>query len=218
MVWGNEERTADKFIRSDIASKHSRRMNSSTPHYLLFSESTAESSSKSRPWAGGRTGRWRIVLEAIDGSSKLEASDDEDLPAERLELLAVVRGLEAVPQPARVTLITASHYVSRGLRFGLNEWRENGWQWERFGQLSSVSNADLWQRLDRALRIHQVQCRTWRFDAAHVDSSTGPAPYGRAGERLEPVGAIRSGTRRAVAGVKAWFGRPRSRATSLCAS
>ena len=153
MGWGKGEKTADKFIRSGIARQRTRRMNTSNPHYLLFSESTTGSSSNARSQAGGPTGRWRIVLEAVDGSSKLEASDDEELPAERLELLAVVRGLEAIPQPARVTLVTASHYVSRGLRFGLNEWRENGWQWERFGELSSVTNADLWQRLDRALRI-----------------------------------------------------------------
>ena len=34
---------------------------------------------------------------------------------ERLELLAVVRGLEGLEQPSRVTLVTSSRYVSRGL-------------------------------------------------------------------------------------------------------
>lgn len=192
-------------------------MNASTPHYLLFSESTAQSSSSARPWAGGWTGRWRIVLEAVDGSSKLEASDDEALPPERLELLAVIRGLEAIPQPARVTLVTASQYVSHGLRFGLNEWRDNGWQWERFGKLSSIAHADLWQRLDRALGIHQVRCRPRRFDTADQDASAAAQPR-RAGIRRLTLGVLTERSRRAFAGVKAWLARPRDRSASLCAS
>jgi hypothetical protein len=132
--------------------------------------------------------------------------------------LAVVRGLEAIPQPARVTLVTASHYVSRGLRFGLSEWRENGWQWERFGEFSPITNADLWQRLDRALQIHQVQCRTWRFDQAHGESCPAPASHRRARECVRPSGAIRGRTRDALSGMKSWFGRPQSQVTSLCAS
>jgi hypothetical protein len=34
-----------------------------------------------------------------------------------------------------------------------------------------VKNRDLWQRIDRALHFHQVQCRSWRFDLPH----SGPA-------------------------------------------
>ena len=191
-------------------------MNAPTPHYLLFSESTAESSTRSSPWNGGRSGRWRIVLEAADGSTKLEASDEEQLPAERLELLAVIRGLEAVPQPARVTLMTDSHYVSRGVRFGLNEWRQNGWQWERFGELSTIANADLWQRLDHALRIHQVECRTWRVDAAHTASSKSPHQATRS--RGGWLRLWRDGAGRVLAAVKGWFARPRDRATKWCTS
>jgi ribonuclease HI len=193
-------------------------MNVSTPHYLLFSESTIAPSSASRHSSNGNSGRWRIVLEAVDGSSKLEASDDEDLPAERLELLAVLRGLEAIPQPARVTLMTDSDYVSRGLRFGLKDWRDNGWQWERFGQLSAVANADLWQRLDRALQIHQVQCRAWRFDSSHGIPPTPPPSPRRIKWRLASWGVMANGLRRIMATFRAWFGRRRERATTLCAS
>ena len=97
----------------------------------------------------------------------LEAADDEpESDPARLELLAVVRGLEALDQPSRVTLVTPSRYVTRGLRFGLDEWRENGWQWERFGEMQRVKNCDLWQRIDRAMRYHRIDCRDWRFDMA----------------------------------------------------
>jgi hypothetical protein len=106
-------------------------------------------------------------------------SDEESaMCGERLELLAVVRGLEALDGPARVTLVTKSRYVSRGLRFGMTEWRANDWQWERFGRVVPVKDCDLWQRVDRALLFHQVQCQAWQFeaDAAEEFESCPAAP------------------------------------------
>jgi ribonuclease HI len=73
--------------------------------------------------------------------------------------LAIVRGLEALDEPARVTVVSAGRSISRGLRYGVAQWRENDWQWERYGQLAPVKNSDLWQRIDRAMAIHQVDCR-----------------------------------------------------------
>ena len=125
------------------------------PHYLLFS-----SARHTRPPHEPAAGQWQFVLEAVDGSSKLEASDVEsEISRDRLELWALVRGLEALDQASRVTIITASRYIQRSLKRRLAAWFENGWQWERFGQLVPVQNADLWRRVHRALRFHQVQCR-----------------------------------------------------------
>ena len=139
------------------------------PHYLLFSESSQTP----------EPGRWRFVLRSSDGAQRVVADDVEpDARGERLELLTVVRGLEALEQPSRVTLVTPSPHIREGIRFGLAEWRRNGWRWEAFGQMIPVKNGDLWQRMDRALRFHQVECRHWRIDAAHRPSrgSEGPGP------------------------------------------
>jgi ribonuclease HI len=134
-------------------------MNVATPHYLLFSESCRQRAQ----------GQWRFVLQSIDGTEQLEAADAEPgVQGERLELLAVVRGLEALAQPSRVTLVTGSRYVNRGLTYGLADWRVNGWQWEHYGEMVPIKNRDLWQRVDRALRFHQLDCRTWRFDLPHL--------------------------------------------------
>jgi ribonuclease HI len=144
-------------------------MKVAAPHYLLFSESCRKSSQ----------GNWRFVLQSLDGGEPLEAADSEpDAQGERLELLAVVRGLEALAQPSRVTLVTPSRYVSRGLTYGLAEWRANDWQWEHFGEMVPVKNRDLWRRVDRALEYHHIECRTWRFDLPHLAASapTGAAP------------------------------------------
>ena len=144
-------------------------MRVAAPHYLLFSESCRKSSQ----------GRWRFVLQTIDGTEQFEAADAEpDAQGERLELLAVVRGLEALAQPSRVTLVTTSRYVQRGLKYGLCEWRANGWQWERFGEMVPVKTGDLWQRVDRALVYHSLDCRTWRFDLPHLPAGTHGAKAG----------------------------------------
>ena len=132
-------------------------MSAPAPHFVLFSETSRKQ----------RQGQWRFLLKAVDGSEQLEVEDDEpEARGERLELLAVVRGLEALDQPSRVTLVTSSKYVHRGLLYGLQEWRSNDWSWERFGEMTPVKNRDLWQRLDHALAYHELDFRPWRFDAA----------------------------------------------------
>lgn len=128
-------------------------MRATHPHFLLFS---------SADLSGDRTSRWQFVLESIDGTSRFAAGDEEpDAPSERAELLAVVRGLEALDQPSRVTLVTKSRYVSRGMVRCLDDWRACEWRWERFGRLEPIRDHDLWQRVDRALSYHEVDCHTW---------------------------------------------------------
>ncbi len=80
-------------------------------------------------------------------------------------------GLEALDQPSRVTLVTSSKYVHRGLLYGLQEWRSNDWMWEHFGEMAPVKNRDLWQRLDHALAFHELDFRPWRFDVAAPETA-----------------------------------------------
>ncbi len=134
-------------------------MNAQTNHYLLFT-----TASKHDP-----RGDWRFVVQTSDGAVVLEAFDREpESQGERLELFAVVRGLESLDNPSKVTLVNPTSYVRRGLSYGLSEWRQTGWMWERYGQMVPVKNRDLWQRLDVALHFHQVECRRWRFDPPHA--------------------------------------------------
>ncbi|RIK79267.1 MAG: hypothetical protein DCC67_10710 [Planctomycetota bacterium] len=145
-------------------------------HYLLFSEGTIDDP---------RGGSWRFVLEEVETGASFSASDVEDVECpERLELLALVRGLEAINQPAKVTLVTKSRYVSRGLKRGLADWRANSWHWERFGRVVPVRDHDLWRRVDRALQFHQVDCRLWQFGAESAPETASSAPVPRAPGRL----------------------------------
>jgi ribonuclease HI len=154
------------------------------PHFLLYAEAAPVAApagvhgcndSDSDDAGRGERGHWRFVLRLPDGETALEAADEEsEATPQRLELLAVVRGLEALNQPSRVTLLTGSRYLRRGLNFGLSQWRENDWQWERYGRMAPVKNGDLWQRLDRLLNIHALECRPTRLEKA--DDLAPPRP------------------------------------------
>src|SRR5690242_12238433 len=93
------------------------------PHFLLFTEAgvTADATDSA-------VGQWRFTLRLKNGDTSVEAEDREDeRRAERLELLAVIRGLEALEQPSRVTLMTGSRAMRRGITDGLAQWRASGW-------------------------------------------------------------------------------------------
>jgi ribonuclease HI len=158
------------------------------PHFLLYAEAApsaaavtehARNATEGVPY-NSSAGRWRFVLKQPGGETSLEAADEEpEATPQRLELLAVVRGLEALSQPSRVTLLTGSRYLRRGLDFGISQWRESDWQWERYGRMTPVKNSDLWQRLDRLLNIHALECKPTRLEKA--DDLTPPPSAPRNG-------------------------------------
>jgi ribonuclease HI len=126
------------------------------PHYLLHAETYR---------TGGGEPRWKFALQSVSTEERISAADSESTTRRsRLELLAVVRGLEALDRPSRVTLLTRSRYVSHGIRRQLAQWREHHWQWERFGEMAPIRDYDLWRRVDRALEIHSVECCVWEAD------------------------------------------------------
>jgi ribonuclease HI len=159
-------------------------MPANAPHYLLFADTTHDVTAAPR---------WRFDLQPLGAGERVAANDAEpNVSGNRLELLAVLRGIEALTEPARVTLLTRSRYVRRGISIGLAHWRARKWQWERFGRLVPIRDQDLWQRLDRALTIHRVACWPWPLEAQDpapqdsVDDVT--TTYGvAAGAAAEPL-------------------------------
>lgn len=141
-------------------------MQAAPDHFLLYASATR--SAESGP-------HWKFMLQSAAGDIQLTADDTElNSRTSRLELLAVVRGLEAIDRPAHVTLLTGSRYVSRGIRRQLSQWREDNWQWERFGEFVPIRDCDLWQRVDHALKFHRVECQEWQAnDRVDVTAADG---------------------------------------------
>ena len=144
-------------------------MNSTAPHFLLFTQANRHPSG----------GHWKFVLERIGSDFRVVESDVEpDVKGERLQLLAAIRGLESLEQPSRVTLVTSSTYLGRGIRSGLKFWSNQNWQVEVDGEMKPLRHESLWKRIDTAMKIHQVCCRTWQFDAPHTSVQTEPETVG----------------------------------------
>ncbi len=136
------------------------------PHYLMLLETST---------AAPNHGRWRCVLEQTATGQLWEAEDVEPgTVGERLELLAAVRGLEALPKPSRVTLVTTSRLLEWILCEALPRWRSDGTlavsPHERFPK----QNLDLWRRIDRALRYHDLECRRLGAGACADDAALRP--------------------------------------------
>lgn len=112
------------------------------------------------PGAGG----WGAVL--LFGDHKRELSGgEENTTNNRMELMAVIKGLSAVKYPCEVEIYSDSAYVVNAfLQNWLADWEKNNW---RKADNKPVLNADLWQELLALTRKHTV---TFRKVKGHADN------------------------------------------------
>lgn len=75
----------------------------------------------------------------------------------RMELLAVIKALEALSERYRVTVYSDSKYVVDAMSKGwAHRWRSNGW---RRNKKEMALNPDLWERLLARSEQHEVEFR-----------------------------------------------------------
>lgn len=72
----------------------------------------------------------------------------------RMELMAVIAGMEALKKPCNVTLYSDSQYVIKAFNeHWIDGWMKKGW---KRGKNEPVKNVDLWKRLLKAIEPHNV--------------------------------------------------------------
>lgn len=108
-------------------------------------------------------GGWAAVLAYGDREKELYGYEP-DTTNNRMELMAVISGLEALRRPCDVRVITDSQYVMKGVTEWMDAWKRRGW---RTADRKPVRNVDLWQRLDEALARHRVEWQWVRGHAGH---------------------------------------------------
>lgn len=97
-------------------------------------------------------GGWAAIL-CYGSREKALSGGEAETTNNRMELLGVIRGLEALKEPCMVTLCTDSQYIANALNNGwLRDWKRRGWK-RRDGELKNV---ELWQELDTLLTTHRV--------------------------------------------------------------
>ena len=79
----------------------------------------------------------------------------------RMELVAPVEALDALPDSSLVSLYTDSQYVKNGITVWISNWKRNGWKTSNGKQ---VKNQDLWQALDQSTQRHVVE---WYWVKGH---------------------------------------------------
>ncbi len=101
----------------------------------------------------------------------------------RMELLAVIKALDALKSRCKVTIYSDSRYIVDAVNKGwARRWRANGW---RRNKREKAVNPDLWGRLLKLLEIHDTEFR-WvkghagnegneRADALAVSASNSEA-------------------------------------------
>ena len=115
-------------------------------------------------------GGWGYLLRvhlATGIQEKEGAGPEANSTNNRMELMAAIRGLEALSKPCQVLLQSDSQYVVKGITAWLKDWKRRGW---KKADGKPVLNADLWQALDAQLARHQVEARWVKGHAGHAEN------------------------------------------------
>lgn len=101
------------------------------------------------PGAGG----WGAIL--LFGEHRRELSGgEEETTNNRMELTAVIEGLERLKYPCDVDVFSDSAYTVKGFAKGwVYDWEKSGW---KKADHKPVLNDDLWKRLLSLTRTHAV--------------------------------------------------------------
>ena len=99
-------------------------------------------------------GGWGAILE-YQGKEKELCGGERETTNNRMELTAVIRGLQALKESCIVELYSDSKYVIDGLSKGWAEsWRAKGW---RKADKKPALNPDLWGELLDLVAMHEVR-------------------------------------------------------------
>ena len=115
---------------------------------------------KGNPGPGG----WGALL-VVDGRERELYGGERDTTNNRMELLAVIRALEALDAPSEVELHTDSQYVKNGIETWIHAWKRNGWM---TSDRKPVKNAELWRELEAQAQRHRVR---WHWVKGHADNA-----------------------------------------------
>ncbi len=104
-------------------------------------------------------GGWGAIL--LYGRHERELSGgDKATTNNRMELQAALEALRALNEPCKVTLITDSNYLKKGITEWMPGWKQRNWR-RKGGKLANV---DLWKQLDDEIGRHTI---TWRWVKGH---------------------------------------------------
>ena len=124
-----------------------------------------DGSARGNPGPGG----YGCVLQFIDAQGTTHTSERSAgyrlTTNNRMELMAVIVGLEALKRPCNVIVWSDSQYVVNAFnQHWIDGWLKNNW---KNSQKKPVKNDDLWKRLLQAKSSHKVTFKWVKGHAGH---------------------------------------------------
>jgi ribonuclease HI len=126
------------------------------PHVIVYTDGACSGN----PGPGG----WGAILSFGDRTKEIKGGEP-DTTNNRMELMAAIAAFEALKRPCRADVHTDSQYLRNGIISWINTWKRNGW---RTSDKKPVKNVELWQRLEAAIKPHQVQWHWLKGHAGHA--------------------------------------------------
>jgi ribonuclease HI len=120
----------------------------------------ADGACKGNPGPGG----WGAWLNC-EGREKELFGGELSTTNNRMELTAVIRALEALKRPSKVSIYTDSVYVQKGITEWIHSWKARGW---RTSGKQPVKNETLWRELDVLAQMHDIQ---WIWVKGHAGNA-----------------------------------------------
>ena len=130
---------------------------------------------KGNPGAGG----WGVLLRYGTHEKELFGGEAQTTN-NRMELMAVLSGLQTLNRPCDVVICTDSQYVKNGMESWIHNWKKNGW---KTAGRQPVKNADLWQQLDEQVARHRVRWQWVKGHAGHTENERADALANRGVEQ-----------------------------------
>ena len=117
-------------------------------------------------------GGYGTILQYVDSKGQVHmreySAGYEKTTNNRMEMMAVIAGLEALNRPCEVDVYSDSQYVVNAFnQHWIEGWKKRGWK--RSGN-KPVLNMDLWQRMLKAMELHQVRFHWVKGHAGHPEN------------------------------------------------
>lgn len=154
--------------------------NQGLPDTVGMVEIYTDGACKGNPGPGG----WGALLR-FRGREKELCGGEALTTNNRMELLAVIKALEALNRPSSVRVHTDSQYVQKGISEWIHNWKRRGWL---TADRKPVKNADLWRQLDTLTMRHQLEWVWVKGHAGHEENERADQLANRGVETLGAAG------------------------------
>jgi ribonuclease HI len=112
-------------------------------------------------------GGWAAILRFGEYTKEMYCCE-KHTTNNRMELMAVIKGLNALSEACEVVITTDSQYVKNGITTWIHNWKRKGW---KTAAGSPVLNKELWQELEAACARHKITWEWVKGHAYHVDNN-----------------------------------------------